>query len=147
VTTTPPETPPEPTGPEPKASPSQSSAASAPSQSSAASASSGFPPSGSSPSGFPPSGSSPSGSPPSGSPPSGSPGASSDSSSRSKQPSLAPGAALLVLAGVLIVIVLIKPDMPDWLRTTIAILAVVVVIGLLAYAFVVFRETTRGGSR
>ena len=132
MTTTPPETPPEPTGPEPKASPSQSSAASAPSQSSAASASSGIPPSGSSPSG---------------SPPSGSPGASSESSSRSKQPSLAPGAALLVLAGVLIVIVLIKPDMPDWLRTTIAILAVVVVIGLLAYAFVVFRETTRGGSR
>ena len=137
MTTTPPETPPEPTGPEPKASPSQSSAASAPSQSSAASASSGFPPSGSSPSG----------SPPSGSTPSGSPGASSESSSRSKQPSLAPGAALLVLAGVLIVIVLVKPDMPDWLRTTIAILAVVVVIGLLAYAFVVFRETTRGGSR
>ena len=137
MTTTPPETPPEPTGPEPKASPSQSSAASAPSQSSAASASSGFPPPGSSPSG----------SPPSGSPPSGSPGASSESSSRSKQPSLAPGAALLVLAGVLIVIVLVKPDMPDWLRTTIAILAVVVVIGLLAYAFVVFRETTRGGSR
>ena len=127
MTTTPPETPPEPTGPEPEASPSQSSAASAPSQSSAASASSGFPPSGSSPSG--------------------SPGASSESSSRSKQPSLAPGAALLVLAGVLIVIVLVKPDMPDWLRTTIAILAVVVVIGLLAYAFVVFRETTRGGSR
>ena len=137
MTTTPPETPPEPTGPEPKASPSQSSAASAPSQSSAASASSGFPPSGSSPSG----------SPPSGSTPSGSPGASSESSSRSKQPSLAPGAALLVLAGVLIVIVLVKPDMPDWLRTTIAILAVVVVIGLLAYAFVAFRETTRGGSR
>ena len=137
MTTTPPETPPEPTGPEPKASPSQSSAASAPSQSSAASASSGFPPSGSSPSG----------SPPSGSTPSGSPGASSESSSRSKQPSLAPGAALLVLAGVLIVIVLVKPDMPDWLRTTVAILAVVVVIGLLAYAFVVFRETTRGGSR
>jgi protein-S-isoprenylcysteine O-methyltransferase Ste14 len=71
----------------------------------------------------------------------------SESSARSKQPSLAPGAALLVLAGVLIVIVLVKPDMPDWLRTTIAILAVVVVIGLLAYAFVVFRETTRGGSR
>lgn len=70
-----------------------------------------------------------------------------ESPARSKQPSLAPGAALLVLAGVLIVIVLIKPDMPDWLRTTIAILAVVVVIGLLAYAFVVFRETTRGGSR
>jgi len=66
---------------------------------------------------------------------------------RSKQPSLVPGAVLLVLAGVLIVIVLVKPDMPDWLRTTIAILAVVVVIGLLAYAFVVFRETTRGGSR
>ena len=69
------------------------------------------------------------------------------SSARAKQPSLAPGAALLVLAGALIVVVLVKPDMPSWLRTTIAILAVVVVIGLLAYAFVVFRETTRGGSR
>ena len=44
-------------------------------------------------------------------------------------------------------VVLVKPDMPSWLRTTIAILAVVVVIGLLAYAFVVFRETTGGGSR
>ena len=66
---------------------------------------------------------------------------------RSKQPSLVPGAVLLVLAGVLIVVVLVKPDMPDWLRTSIAVLAVVVVIGLLAYAFVVFRETTRGGSR
>jgi len=69
------------------------------------------------------------------------------SSARSRQPSLVPGAALLVLAGVLIVVVLVKPDMPDWLRTSIAVLAVVVVIGLLAYAFVVFRETTRGGSR
>jgi len=69
------------------------------------------------------------------------------SSARSRQPSLVPGAALLVLAGVLIVVVLVKPDMPGWLRTSIAILAVVVVIGLLAYAFVVFRETTRGGSR
>jgi protein-S-isoprenylcysteine O-methyltransferase Ste14 len=88
--------------------------------------------------------------PPASDPPAPEPSAASDpseSSARSKQPSLAPGAALLVLAGVLIVIVLIKPDMPDWLRTTIAILAVVVVIGLLAYAFVVFRETTRGGSR
>ncbi len=70
-----------------------------------------------------------------------------DAPARSKPPPLAPGAVLLVLAGVLIVVVLVKPDMPDWLRTTIAILAVVVVIGLLAYAFVVFRETTRGGSR
>jgi hypothetical protein len=79
--------------------------------------------------------------------PSASESSAAESSARSKQPSLAPGAALLVLAGVLIVVVLIKPDMPDWLRTTIAIMAVVVVIGLLAYAFVVFRETTRGGSR
>ena len=101
MTTTPPETPPEPTGPDPDPSAPESVAASHPS---------------------------------------GSPG-------RSKPPSLAPGAVLLVLAGVLIVIVLVKPDMPDWLRTSIAILAVVVVIGLLAYAFVVFRETTRGGSR
>ena len=120
MTSPPPETPPEPAGSEP-----------------AASAASESPASSESPAASDPSGSSES---PALSDPSG-------SSARSKQPSLAPGAVLLVLAGVLIVIVLVKPDMPDWLRTTIAILAVVVVIGLLAYAFVVFRETTRGGSR
>ena len=71
----------------------------------------------------------------------------SQSGVRSRRTVTGARAVLLVLAGVLIVVVLVKPDMPDWLRTTIAILAVVVVIGLLAYAFVVFRETTRGGSR
>ena len=64
-----------------------------------------------------------------------------------KQPSMVPGLVLLVMAAVLIVVVLAKPDMPGWLRTTIAIVAVVVVVALLAYAFVVFRATTRGGSR
>ena len=65
-----------------------------------------------------------------------------------KEPSLVPGLVLLVLAAVLIVIVLIKPSMPGWLNTTIAILAVAVVVALLGYAAVVFRQTTRrGGSR
>lgn len=60
-------------------------------------------------------------------------------------PSLVPGTVLLGLAAVLIVVVLIKPDMPGWLRTTIAILAVLVVLTLLVIAFRVFRSTTRGG--
>ncbi len=65
-----------------------------------------------------------------------------------KQPSLVPGVVLLVLAGVLIVITLLKPDLPQWLTVTIAGLAIVVVIALLLYAFKVFRDVTRpGGSR
>ncbi|GAA2000391.1 hypothetical protein JL107_00600 [Nakamurella flavida] len=63
-----------------------------------------------------------------------------------KQPSLVPGVVLLALAGVLIVVVLVKPDMPDWLRTSIAVLAVVVVIALLLFSFRLFRLTTRRGS-
>ena len=66
----------------------------------------------------------------------------------SKQPSLVPGVVLLLLAGVLIVVTLIKPDLPGWATVTIAALAVVVVIALLIYAFRDFRDVTRpGGSR
>jgi len=66
----------------------------------------------------------------------------------SRQPSLIPGVVLLLLAGVLIVITLIKPDLPRWLTVAIAVLAVVVVIALLIYAFKVFRDVTKpGGSR
>lgn len=61
------------------------------------------------------------------------------------QPSLVPGVVLLVLAAVLIVVVLVKPNMPSWLRVTIAVLAIVVVLALLIYAFVVFRGSTRRG--
>jgi uncharacterized membrane protein len=65
-----------------------------------------------------------------------------------KPASLVPGVVLLILAGVLIVITLIKPDLPQWLTITIAIAAVAVVILLLIYAFRVFRDVTRpGGSR
>ncbi|MET3803415.1 putative membrane protein [Nakamurella sp. UYEF19] len=64
-----------------------------------------------------------------------------------KQPSVAPAAILLGLAAVLIVVVLIKPAMAQWLKVTIVILVVLVVIALLVYAFVLFRQTTRRGPR
>ncbi len=65
-----------------------------------------------------------------------------------KQASLVPGVVLLVLAGVLIVITLLKPDLPRWLTIGIAVAAIVVVVLLLIYAFRVFRDVTRpGGSR
>lgn len=58
----------------------------------------------------------------------------------------APGLAigLLVMAAVLIVIVLVEPDFPDWLRTTIAILAVLTVVALLVYSVLVMRMLKRG---
>lgn len=62
-----------------------------------------------------------------------------------KPPSLVPGVVLLGLAAVLIVVVLIKPPMPDWLNTTIAVLAIATVVALLGYAVWVFRATTRRG--
>jgi len=62
-----------------------------------------------------------------------------------KPPSLIPGVVLLVLAAVLIVITLLKPDFPRWLTVTIAALAVVVVVALLIYAFKVFRDVTNPG--
>jgi hypothetical protein len=65
-----------------------------------------------------------------------------------KPASLVPGVVLLILAGVLIVITLIKPDLPQWLTITIAVAAIAVVILLLIYAFRVFRDVTKpGGSR
>lgn len=60
-----------------------------------------------------------------------------------RQPSLVPGLTLLGLAGVLIVVVLVNPAMPGWLRVTIAVLAVVVVIALLVFAVRLFRDTAR----
>lgn len=60
-----------------------------------------------------------------------------------RQPSLVPGTVLLGIAAALIALVLVKPDMPSWLRTVIAVAAVVVVVALLAIAFMVFRGTTR----
>ena len=66
---------------------------------------------------------------------------------RPKQPSLVPGMVLLILAAVLIVVVLVSPhSLPHWLRVTIAILAVCVVVALLIYSVVVFKATTRRGS-
>jgi len=65
-----------------------------------------------------------------------------------KPPSLVPGVVLLVLAGALIVITLIKPDLPRWLTVSIAVAAILVVVLLLIYAFRVFRDVTKpGGSR
>jgi uncharacterized membrane protein len=65
-----------------------------------------------------------------------------------KPPSLVPGVVLLVLAGALIVVTLLKPDFPRWVTVSIAILAVIVVIALLLYAFKAFRDVTKpGGSR
>ncbi|NNG37469.1 hypothetical protein [Nakamurella aerolata] len=63
----------------------------------------------------------------------------------SGQPSLVPGTVLLGIAAVLIVLVLVKPDMPGWLRVTIAVVAVLVVIALLVIAFRVFRGVSRRG--
>ena len=65
-----------------------------------------------------------------------------------KPPSLVPGVVLLVLAGVLIVITLVEPDLPRWLTVSIAVAAIGVVVLLLIYAFRVFRDVTKpGGSR
>ena len=62
-----------------------------------------------------------------------------------KPPSLIPGVVLLVLAGALIVITLIKPDLPRWLTVSIAVAAILVVVLLLIYAFRVFRDVTKPG--
>lgn len=64
-----------------------------------------------------------------------------------RQPSLVPGVVLLAAAAILIVVVLVNPDMPSWLRTVIAIVAVLIVAALLAFAFRVFRVTTGRGRR
>jgi uncharacterized membrane protein len=68
-------------------------------------------------------------------------------SSGPKPPSAVPAAILLGLAAVLIVVVLIKPSMPQWLKISIALLAVLVVIALLIYAAKLFRDNARRGRR
>jgi protein-S-isoprenylcysteine O-methyltransferase Ste14 len=64
-----------------------------------------------------------------------------------KQASVVPASILLGLAAVLIVVVLIKPQMPSWLKVTIALLALLVVVALLIYAVMLFRDTSRRGRR
>ena len=64
-----------------------------------------------------------------------------------KQPSVLPAAILLGLAAVLIVVVLVKPSMPSWLKVTIAVLALLVVVALLIYAAILFRDNARRGRR
>jgi hypothetical protein len=67
--------------------------------------------------------------------------------SGARQPSLVPGTVLLIVAAALIVVVLVAPDStPHWLRVTIAIVAVCVVVALLVYSIVVFRASARRGS-
>ena len=70
-----------------------------------------------------------------------------DSAGGPQQPSIVPASILLGLAAVLIVVVLVKPSMPSWLKITIALLAIVVVIALLVYAAVLFRTTAKRGRR
>ena len=64
-----------------------------------------------------------------------------------RQPSVIPGMALLGLAAVLIVIVLVNPDMSSGLKVTIAVLAILVVLALLGFAFKLFLSSQRGGRR
>ncbi len=68
-------------------------------------------------------------------------------SDAAKQPSVVPASILLGLAAVLIVVVLVKPHMPSWLKVSIALLALLVVVALLIYAVVLFRDTARRGRR
>ena len=64
---------------------------------------------------------------------------------RPNEPNVAIGMSLLVVAGVLIVVVLVQPAMSSGLKTTIAILAILVVVALLAYAVRLWMSTRRGG--
>ncbi len=66
---------------------------------------------------------------------------------RRRTPSIAVGLSLLSVAAVLIVVVLVNPAMPQWLRVTIAILAVAVVVALLGYSAVLVRSTKPGRQR
>ncbi len=62
-----------------------------------------------------------------------------------KQPSLAVGMILLVLAGVLIVVVLVQPSMAPWLKTSVAVLAILVVVALIVFSVVLVRSTQKAG--
>jgi peptidoglycan/LPS O-acetylase OafA/YrhL len=64
-----------------------------------------------------------------------------------RPPSLVAGVVLLGVAAILIIVVLVKPDMPQWLKVTIAIAAVLVVVALLIYAFRVFRGVSGRANR
>ena len=64
-----------------------------------------------------------------------------------KPPSAVPGIVLLGVTAAMIVVVLIKPDMPGWLRVSVSIISVVLVMVLLVYAFRLFRTATRGPRR
>lgn len=70
-----------------------------------------------------------------------------DAPTPQKQPSVVPAAVLLGLAAVLIVVVLINPAMSQGLKVTIASLAILVVIALLIYAAILFRDNARRGRR
>jgi hypothetical protein len=69
------------------------------------------------------------------------------SRAKGRQPSAIPGVVLLGAAAVLIVIVLINPHMAQWLKIIIAIVAVLLVVALLVFAFRLFRLAARGGRR
>ena len=64
-----------------------------------------------------------------------------------RQPSVIPGMVLLGVAAVLIVIVLVNPEMSSGLKVTIAVLAILVVLALLGFAFKLFLSSQRGGRR
>lgn len=66
---------------------------------------------------------------------------------RSGQPSLVPGVVMLALAAVLIVVMMINPEMPGWLRTTIVVAAIALILGLLGYAFFVFSRSVKQGRK
>lgn len=64
-----------------------------------------------------------------------------------KPPSLLPGVVLMVIAAVLMVVVIVgDPDtMPGWLRTSVAVAAVVVVVALIGFGIFVARRAGRRG--
>ncbi|MEO7126958.1 MAG: hypothetical protein ABI382_12785 [Nakamurella sp.] len=63
----------------------------------------------------------------------------------SKPPSLLPGVVLLGLAAALIILLLVKPDMPHWARATVASISIGVVVALLGYAVFVFLRSNKRG--
>lgn len=69
------------------------------------------------------------------------------SSGERKGPSMVPGMVLLAVAAALIVLVLVNPDMPDWLRRTVAGVAIAVVVALLGYSVWLMRTTMRRGGK
>ncbi len=66
---------------------------------------------------------------------------------RTAPPSVTVGMTLLVLAAVLIVVVLVQPTMPGWLKAVIGVLAVAVVVALMFYAFTLWKSTQKAPRR